>query len=154
MPQEIQLFAGRQIRSYWDDNEEKYYFCIIDSIEALTDSKDPAGYFKKLRQRDPELDAFVRGTNCPPTSLSPPMANDTTPNTLTYKDFSVSSSPSHPRKPNPSCVGSHRWEQTASTRCKIQNSAYSSHWPTSNASAIPTIGSTSASSPSRYAKAK
>ena len=65
MPQEIQLFAGRQIRTYWDDSEEKYYFCIIDSIEALTDSKDPAGYFKKLRQRDPELDAFVRGTNCP-----------------------------------------------------------------------------------------
>ena len=66
MPQEVQLFAGRQIRTYWDDAEEKYYFCIIDSIEALTDSKDPAGYFKKLRQRDPELDAFVRGTNCPP----------------------------------------------------------------------------------------
>lgn len=66
MPQEIQLFAGRQIRTYWDDTEEKYYFCIIDSIEALTDSKDPAGYFKKLRQRDSELDSFVRGTNCPP----------------------------------------------------------------------------------------
>ena len=37
MPQEIQLFAGRQIRTYWDDNEEKYYFCIIDAVEALTD---------------------------------------------------------------------------------------------------------------------
>ena len=66
MPQEIQLFAGRQIRTYWDNNEEKYYFCIIDAVEALTDSKDPAEYFKKLRKRDPELDAFVRGTNCPP----------------------------------------------------------------------------------------
>ena len=65
MPQEIQLFAGRQIRTYWNDDEEKYYFCIIDAVEALTDSKDPAGYFKKLRKRDPELDAFVRGTNCP-----------------------------------------------------------------------------------------
>ena len=30
MPQEIQLFAGRQIRTYWDDNQEKYYFCITD----------------------------------------------------------------------------------------------------------------------------
>ena len=66
MPQEIQLFAGRQIRTYWNDNEEKYYFCIIDAVEALTDSKDPAGYFKKLRKRDSELDAFVRGTICPP----------------------------------------------------------------------------------------
>ena len=69
MPQEIQLFAGRQIRTYWDNNEEKYYFCIIDAVEALTDSKDPAEYFKKLRKRDPELDAFVRGTNCPPLQI-------------------------------------------------------------------------------------
>ena len=66
MPQEIQQFAGRQIRTYWNDSEEKYYFCIIDAVEALTDSKDPGEYFKKLRKRDPELDAFVRGTNCPP----------------------------------------------------------------------------------------
>ena len=33
---------------------------------ALTDSKEPADHFKKLRKRDPELDAFVRGTSCPP----------------------------------------------------------------------------------------
>ncbi|MCQ2204770.1 MAG: hypothetical protein MJZ15_10045 [Bacteroidales bacterium] len=66
MPQEIQQFAGKQIRTYWDANEEKYYFCIIDVVEALTDSKDPADYFKKLRKRDSELDTFVRGTNCPP----------------------------------------------------------------------------------------
>ena len=65
MPQEIQQFAGRQIRTYWDDAEEKYYFCINDAVEALTDSTDPAGYFKKLRQRDSQLNAFVRGTNCP-----------------------------------------------------------------------------------------
>ena len=41
-------------------------FRITRCDDKLTDSKDPAGYFKKLRQRDPELDAFVRGTNCPP----------------------------------------------------------------------------------------
>lgn len=66
MSQEIQQFAGKQIRTYWNDDEEKYYFCIIDVVEALTDSKDPADYFKKLRKRDSELDTFVRGTNCPP----------------------------------------------------------------------------------------
>lgn len=109
MPQEIQLFAGRQIRTYWNDDEEKYYFCIIDAVEALTDSKDPAGYFKKLRKRDPELDAFVRGTNCPPpTNSFPPMANVITLNALISKGFSALSSPSHPRRPNPSSAGSHR----------------------------------------------
>lgn len=133
MPQEIQLFAGRQIRTYWDDTEEKYYFCIIDSIEALTDSKDPAGYFKKLRQRDSELDAFVRGTNCPPTNSSLPMANDIAPNALTYKASSALYSLSRQRKPNPLSVGSHKLEPTASIRCKTQNSAYNSRLPTSSA---------------------
>lgn len=66
MPHEIQLFGDKQIRTYWDDEEEKYYFCIIDIVDVLTDSKNPSDYFKKVRKRDPELDAFLRGTNCPP----------------------------------------------------------------------------------------
>ena len=65
MPQEIQLFAGKQIRIYWDDAEEKYYFCIIDAVEALTDSTDPKQYIKRMRQRDPELNS-VWGTICTP----------------------------------------------------------------------------------------
>ena len=65
MPQEIQLFAGKQIRTYWDDAEEKYYFCIIDVVEALTDSNDPKQYIKRMRQRDPELNS-VWGTICTP----------------------------------------------------------------------------------------
>lgn len=66
MPHEIQLLGDKQIRTYWDDEEEKYYFCIIDIVDVLTDSKNPSDYFKKVRKRDPELDAFLRGTNCPP----------------------------------------------------------------------------------------
>lgn len=65
MLQEIQQFAGKQIRTYWDDNEEKYYFCIIDVVEALTDSNDPRQYIKRMRQRDPELNS-VWGTICTP----------------------------------------------------------------------------------------
>ena len=29
MPQEIQLFADKQIRTYWDDDKELYFFCIM-----------------------------------------------------------------------------------------------------------------------------
>lgn len=65
MPQEIQLFAGRQIRTYWDDNEEEYYFCVIDVVETLTDSNDPKQYIKRMRQRDSELNS-VWGTICTP----------------------------------------------------------------------------------------
>ena len=65
MPQEIQLFADKQIRTYWDDDKELYFFCIIDVVEALTDSNDPKQYIKRIRQRDPGLNS-VWGTICTP----------------------------------------------------------------------------------------
>lgn len=65
MPQEIQLFADKQIRTYWDDDMELYFFCIIDVVEALTDSNDPKQYIKRMRQRDPGLNS-VWGTICTP----------------------------------------------------------------------------------------
>ena len=65
MPQEIQLFADKQIRTYWDEDKELYFFCIIDVVEALTDSNDPKQYIKRMRQRDPGLNS-VWGTICTP----------------------------------------------------------------------------------------
>ena len=63
--QELKIFEEKQIRTVWDEVQEQWYFCIIDIVAVLTDSKDPADYFKKVRKRDPELDSFVRGTICP-----------------------------------------------------------------------------------------
>ena len=63
--QELKIFEERQIRTVWDEVQEKWYFCINDIVAVLTDCKDPADYFKKVRKRDPELDSFVRGTICP-----------------------------------------------------------------------------------------
>ena len=37
--QEIQLFNDRKIRTIWDDKEEKWYFSVVDVIEALTNIK-------------------------------------------------------------------------------------------------------------------
>lgn len=62
----IKLFEENQMRIFFDDVTETWYICINDVIQALTDSKDPADYLKKMRKRDHELDDFVRGTNCPP----------------------------------------------------------------------------------------
>ena len=39
----------------WDDEKEKWFFCVVDVVEALTDSKDPKDYIKKMKKRDPEL---------------------------------------------------------------------------------------------------
>ena len=61
----IKLFEENKMRIFFDDIEQ-WYFCINDVVQALTDSVDPADYFKKMRRRDAELNDFVTGTNCPP----------------------------------------------------------------------------------------
>ena len=47
----IQLFEDRKIRTAWDEENEEWYFSIIDVISVLTDSKDPTAYWRKLKQR-------------------------------------------------------------------------------------------------------
>ncbi|WP_262288229.1 BRO-N domain-containing protein [Hallella absiana] len=61
--QMIKLFGEKNIRTVWDDKEEKWYFSIVDVVEVLTDSADPKQYIKKMRKRDPQLDSNW-GTIC------------------------------------------------------------------------------------------
>ena len=51
----LQLFEERKVRTVWDDQEEKWYFCVADVVEVLTDSTNPTDYIKKMRKRDPML---------------------------------------------------------------------------------------------------
>ena len=67
--QALKVFEDKRIRTFWDDQDEKWLFCINDIIEALTESPDPADYFKTRRKRDKDLDDFVRGSNCPTHSF-------------------------------------------------------------------------------------
>ncbi len=53
METKLAIFKGREIRRTLHNNE--WWFVINDVVEALTDSNDPAQYFKRLRQRDEEL---------------------------------------------------------------------------------------------------
>ena len=65
---DLKLFEGKQIRSYWNEKEEQWYFSVVDIIEALTDSVNATDYLKKLRKRDSELGSYV-GTNCPQVEM-------------------------------------------------------------------------------------
>jgi DNA-damage-inducible protein D len=47
----IKLFNERQIRTHWDEEEEKWYFSIVDVVRVLTESVDPNAYWRKLKQR-------------------------------------------------------------------------------------------------------
>ena len=49
--QAIQLFEERKVRTVWDDEAGKWYVSIVDVIAVLTESKDPAAYWRKLKQR-------------------------------------------------------------------------------------------------------
>ena len=51
----IKLFESKQIRSVWNEQEQKWYFVVEDVIAVLTDSNDPKQYLKRMRQRDEEL---------------------------------------------------------------------------------------------------
>lgn len=49
--QAIQLFEERKVRTVWDDEAGKWYVSIVDIIAVLTESKDAAAYWRKLKQR-------------------------------------------------------------------------------------------------------
>ena len=61
--QAIQLFQERKVRTVWDDEQEKWYFSIVDVCEVLTDSKSPTAYWRKLKQRLKE-EGNETVTNC------------------------------------------------------------------------------------------
>jgi DNA-damage-inducible protein D len=51
----IKLFESKQIRTVWNEADEKWYFVVEDVVAVLTDSTDPKQYIKRMRQRDEEL---------------------------------------------------------------------------------------------------
>lgn len=61
----IKLFQSKQIRSSWNEKEQKWYFSVRDVVEVLTDSTDVKQYIKKMRSRDAELSGNW-GTICTP----------------------------------------------------------------------------------------
>ena len=64
----IILFNDKSIRNYWDDEQEEWFFSVVDVVAALTDSANPTDYLKKLRKRDEQLGEYL-GTNCPQVAM-------------------------------------------------------------------------------------
>jgi len=60
----IKLFESKQIRSVWDETEQKWYFSVQDVIEVLTETVNAKDYIKKMKKRDPVLNSNW-GTICP-----------------------------------------------------------------------------------------
>ena len=47
----IQLFEDKRIRTAWDEEKEEWYFSIVDVVAVLTESVNPANYWKVLKNR-------------------------------------------------------------------------------------------------------
>lgn len=60
----IKVFQEGKIRSVWNEEEEQWYFSVVDVVGVLTESVNPTDYLKKLRKRDESLGSYI-GTNCP-----------------------------------------------------------------------------------------
>ena len=51
MKNELKVFENNNIRSVYDEENEKWYFSVVDIIAVLTESKDPATYWRVLKKR-------------------------------------------------------------------------------------------------------
>ena len=67
MNNKIQLlektFEGKEIRTVWNKEKEKYYISVVDIVSVLTESKDGRKYWNKLKQRLKE-EGNQSVTNC------------------------------------------------------------------------------------------
>ena len=60
----IAVFKGKQIRRHWDEATEKWYFSVVDVLEVLTESKNPAVYWRVLKKRLQDEGANETVTKC------------------------------------------------------------------------------------------
>ena len=62
----IKLFEEKKVRTVWDNEQEKWYFSVVDVVGVLTESKDfqtSRKYWNKLKERL-KIEGFEPVTNC------------------------------------------------------------------------------------------
>lgn len=59
----IKIFEEKKVRTLWDEEQEKWYFSIIDVIEVLTESPNPRKYWSVLNLRL-KKEGSQLATNC------------------------------------------------------------------------------------------
>ena len=60
----IKLFEDKKIRSVWNDEEQQWYFSVIDVVEVLTESVNPRDYWFKMKKRVHSEDGIELSTIC------------------------------------------------------------------------------------------
>ncbi len=64
MKENIQLFEEKKVRTIWSEEEEEWYFSVVDVVGVLTDSTNPRDYWFKMKIRVKSEDGFELSTIC------------------------------------------------------------------------------------------
>ena len=51
--QALKIFDSKKVRTAWDDEQEKWYFSVVDVVQILTDQSDfqkSRNYWKVLKK--------------------------------------------------------------------------------------------------------
>lgn len=60
----VKIFEQKQVRTHWDEKEEKWYFSVVDVVAILTDSSNPRDYWYKMKIRVKTEDGLELSTIC------------------------------------------------------------------------------------------
>jgi hypothetical protein len=60
----IKLFEDKKVRTHWDEQNEEWYFSVINVVEILTESINPRDYWFKMKQRVKSEDGIELSTIC------------------------------------------------------------------------------------------
>lgn len=72
MSNAIKLFEGNQIRSVWDNEQEEWYFSVVDVIAVLTESDKPRDYWYRVKKRMSDEEKSELSTICRQLKLKAP----------------------------------------------------------------------------------
>ena len=48
----IKTYESTNIRTAWNEQEEEWYFSVVDVIGVLTESENPNTYWKLMQKKD------------------------------------------------------------------------------------------------------
>lgn len=60
----VKIFEDTNIRAKWNDDEDRWYFVVIDVIQFLTDSPNPSDYWYRLKKRELDSSGIELSTVC------------------------------------------------------------------------------------------
>ncbi len=68
----VKLFEEKKVRTHWDEQEQLWYFSVIDVVEVLTDSTNARDYWFKMKIRVKLEGEFELSTICRQLKLMAP----------------------------------------------------------------------------------